>query len=367
MRPGRNYLVPIIHLVDFVGGLVFFRKRKTADVKSILVLQPANFGDVVVTLPTMKGFKEAFPEAKVDVFVKKNMQELLNYLNEKSILAGKKFYIDKAYYLEEDWLPTNGKLAIKSLWRFTKTKLYKTLKSNKYDLIVDVHGDPRNIWLAWTLGGKLRAGFGIRGLGFLLTHKAVFDHNEHIIDRYFKIVTIFKDVILPEEVGFPKKEDKKWKRICLHPGTGLDIKQWKEDSWAVLADDFISKGYKVIFTGTPEEKELLDRIKRSMELGNLANISIIKTTSTLLNELEMCDLFISTDTGPAHIAHFKGTPQLQIFGPSMAKRWGYENVCSVECECMNELECKYGFENRCLIKLKPDIVIKKAEEILNGT
>lgn len=368
MRPGRNYLVPIMYLVDFIGSIIFFRKRKTADVKSILILQPANFGDVVVTLPTIKGFKEAFPEAKVDVLVKKNMQELLNHLNKECMLAGRKFYIGKAYYLEEDWMPTNGRLPIKSVWKFTKTKLYKNLKSNRYDLIVDVHGDPRNIFLMFLLRGKLRIGFSIRGLGFLLTHKAKFDPDAHIIDRYFETVKAFSDMKLPTDLGFAKWENHQQNKVVIHPGTGLSIKQWSVEGWANVADEIIKKGKEVILTYYSRDEFFeVEKIRSLMEYSNLCQIKQVYDVSDMVDLLAKCKLFISPDTGPAHLAHMMEVPQIQLFGPSMAKRWGYENVCSIECECVNELECKYGFENRCMLKLKPEVVIMKIEEVLNGT
>lgn len=356
MRPGRNYLVPIIRSVDFIGSLIFLGKPKNIDVKSILVLQLGNFGDVLVTLPTLKGFKQLFPNAKLDVLVKDGMADALGYSKE---------YVDRVIGVEEDWMPTDGKVSFKPLFEFMKTALYKELKSNKYDLIVDVHGDPRNNLLMYFLRGKYRVGFGIRGGKFFLTHKAKFDRDAHIIDRYFETVRCFSTIDLPTDLGLPKHE-RKSKKICLHPGTGLDIKLWSEDYWAIVADKFISQGYSVVLTGMKEEEQMLQRILSTMEYSNLARIKIIQNIHSLVLELLSCDLFVSIDTGPAHLAHFMGVPQIQLFGPSMAKRWGYENVCSVECECMNELECKYGFENRCMKKLKPEVVIKKAEEVLNG-
>jgi ADP-heptose:LPS heptosyltransferase len=234
-------------------------------------------------------------------------------------------------------------------------------------LIVDVHGDPRNNIFMYLLKGKLRVGFSIRGLGFLLTHKAKFYPDAHIIDRYFETVKVFGGINIPDELGFEKWENKKNNKVCIHPGTGLPIKQWSIDGWAKVADYFISSEYDVVLIGTEDEQTLLNKIRDKMEYSNLVKLDSIKNIGVLSARLSECDLFISTDTGPAHLAHIKGTPQLQLFGPSMAKRWGYENICSIECECLNELECKYGFENRCMIKLQPETVIKKAEEVLNGT
>lgn len=357
MRHGRSYLLPIIHLVDFIGGLFFLGKPKDIDVKSILVLQVGNFGDVMVTLPTIKGFKELFPTAKIDVLVKKKMVDALSYSGD---------YVNKVIGIEEDWMPADGKVSFWLLFNFMRSKSYKELKSNRYDLIVDVHGDPRNNLLMYFLRGKLRVGFGIRGGKFFLTHKAKFDPDAHIIDRYFETVRCFSTIGLPNDLGLPKHE-RKSKKICLHPGAGLNVKLWSENYWAIVADKFISQGYSVVLTGLKEEEQRLQRILSAMEYSNLARIKIIQNIHSLVFELLSCDLFVSIDTGPAHLAHIMEVPQIQLFGPSMAKRWGYENVCSVECECMNELQCKYGFENRCMTRLKPEVVIRKAEEVLNGT
>ena len=353
-RNSKGLLVPFIRIADFIGDLLFWRKKEVGEIKSILVIQPANFGDVVVTLPTIKGLKDTFPKGDVDVLVKESLVALTSGLS----------YIRHTFALQYDWMTADGKVLFKPLFEFMKTPLYKTLKEEKYDLVVDVHGDPRNIWLAWRLGGKIRAGFGMRGLGFLLTHKAKFDPDAHIIDRYFETVRRFAPgAEIPDACFLKKKSDAK--NILLHPGTGLEIKQWTIDGWAKVADFLINEGQTVKFTCSEQEKQMVDEIVSKMELKNLIQIIVVKKMPTWYLELINCRLFISVDTGPAHLAHAMGVPTLQLFGPSMAKRWGYENVCSVESECMNELECKYGFENRCMAKLQPDVVIKKAKEVLN--
>jgi ADP-heptose:LPS heptosyltransferase len=103
-----------MRLIDFIGNLGFLSKPKGTDIKSILILQVGNFGDVIVTLPTIKGFKELFPNAKIGVLVKKNMMSALEY---------SKGYVDSVIGIEEDWMPQDGKVSFKPLFKFMKTDM----------------------------------------------------------------------------------------------------------------------------------------------------------------------------------------------------------------------------------------------------
>jgi ADP-heptose:LPS heptosyltransferase len=88
--------------------------------------------------------------------------------------------------------------------------------------------------------------------------------------------------------------------------------------------------------------------------------------AAIISEL---DLFISNDTGPAHIANAVDTPSITIFGPVDPKRWAALDQQRhpyvrrpVACSPCGYWECP--IDHRCLRWLTPDMVKASAAQLL---
>jgi heptosyltransferase-2 len=82
-------------------------------------------------------------------------------------------------------------------------------------------------------------------------------------------------------------------------------------------------------------------------------------------------LFVSTDSGPTHIAAAFGKPVITLFGPTSPKwienptiRGNYLRL-DLDClECAKRV-CPQG-HHRCMTELTPDIVLKAVVKILES-
>ena len=99
---------------------------------------------------------------------------------------------------------------------------------------------------------------------------------------------------------------------------------------------------------------------------NLAGKTSLGGLAAIIDSL---DLFISNDTGPAHIANALGTPSITIFGPADYRRWAPLNQSlhrivrhPVACSPCGFWDCP--IDHRCLRKVSPESVLKAAGDLL---
>ena len=105
---------------------------------------------------------------------------------------------------------------------------------------------------------------------------------------------------------------------------------------------------------------------RHVQPLNVAGQTSLGGLAALIREL---DLFISNDTGPAHIANAVDTPSVTIFGPVDPGRWAALDQLrhpivrrKVPCSPCEYSECP--IDHRCLRWVTPDRVIEVAEKLL---
>jgi ADP-heptose:LPS heptosyltransferase len=119
-----------------------------ASVKSILVLRLRAFGDTLLTTPTLRGLKRAYPDAKLSIVLEPAMAQVVQGLP----------YLDEVIPFDRLGPKKRGKLAeLKATLAF-----WRLLRSRKFDLVVDVLGTPRTAAMALATGAPVRVGFAFR-------------------------------------------------------------------------------------------------------------------------------------------------------------------------------------------------------------
>ncbi len=132
--------------------------------------------------------------------------------------------------------------------------------------------------------------------------------------------------------------------VCVHPGSGHSSPNWNVGRYAELAERLLKSGVHVLVTGSKSERELE---RAFSEAGN-------RGARTAFGELSLRELaavissvgvFVSSSTGPMHIAAAVGTPTVSMFCPLTAcspKLWGPigsasriilppDNFCQMKC------------------------------------
>ncbi|MFZ2089409.1 MAG: glycosyltransferase family 9 protein, partial [Desulfobaccales bacterium] len=144
-------------------------------------------------------------------------------------------------------------------------------------------------------------------------------------------------------------------------------KLWPEAHWARLAAWLArEKGFQVIITGSPADRELAEEIvsQTGAPLLNLAGRTSLEELAALL---QMARLAVTTDTGPMHLACALGTPVVALFGPTAPWRTGPfgegHQVLRLPLPCSPcfRRQCP---EPRCLRELPASAAREAVEKIL---
>lgn len=107
---------------------------------------------------------------------------------------------------------------------------------------------------------------------------------------------------------------------CIHPG-GDSAGQADLRLYALIANRLRRQGLTVILTGTETDT---GAARLFLSLIDFAPVNLIGKTDlgTLGAIIDQASLFVSQDTGPAHIAFARNTPSVTIFTTAQLSRWG---------------------------------------------
>jgi heptosyltransferase I len=321
--------------------------------RSILLVKLSAIGDVVHTLPLLEVLRKNFPEARIDWLVEEEASPMIQGHKEIDhvIVSFRKSW-QKRLLSPKD-LPA----AISEIRRFVRE-----LRSLEYDLVIDLHGLFKSGLLTGLARGRRKIGFtgGREGSILFLTDRPYpFDYNRHALERYLlaaeylgcnmnswrgeiplraedmeRMDRLLADRFSPDDI-----------LIAINPMARWATKLWDEEHFSRLAERLAEElSCKVIFTGSPSDRPVIERI-----IGGLYPPPLNLAGGTTLRELAYlytrCRLVVTTDTGPMHIAAAMGVPVVALFGPTAPWRTGpYGKIHKV---IRKELECSPCFRKKC--------------------
>lgn len=149
--------------------------------------------------------------------------------------------------------------------------------------------------------------------------------------------------------------------------TNSRAKRWSAENYAALNDKLQADlETNVILIGASDELAVAYDVVEKAKIK-----PIILAGKTTLAEvtaiLSICDLLISNDTGPAHIAAALGTKTLVIFGPTnptTTQPWNSEIIREENVECSPCMLRDCPIDHRCMTRISPTRVFEKACSML---
>jgi len=300
-------------------------KFNPQEMKKILIIRLSAIGDVVHCLPTLEVLRRSFPQAEISWAVDTLAANLLEdhpYLSQVIVVPAKE--LDKE---------------IKSLTTFSSAwgeikKISQRLKTERFDLVLDLHGLLKSGLVSYFTHAPFRLVHPLaRDFSHLFaTHRVPkLSSSPHVVENYLDTVR-YLDLEIGK-VEFPlfigKKEEayaqrflkaaqieKKKLLIGLNAGASRANKQWPPTRFAQLGDEIRRKYFcQLIVFGSPQDLPTVREIASQMKSPPLiaAGKTNLKELTALLGQ---CQLLISGDTGPLHIAVAVGTPVVALFGPT---------------------------------------------------
>ena len=276
---------------------------------NLLITRHDKIGDFVVTLPLFKAIKEQYPNTKLTALVSK-----INFDLAKEIE-----FIDDVIL-------------------FDKNNLNKTLveiKEKKFDASISAYIDTALGKLLFKSGIKIRVAPATKIAQIFFTkrikqrrsqvEKTEWQYNLDLAKAIFPNINLsFSRPLIRTSSSFQASK----KRVIFHPGFGGSSDgNLSLDDYIKLARKALQTSYKVVFTFGPDDKSSKEYISSRLNLEEKQKIELFDSRIPLYEftkYIASSYLFISTSTGPMHLAGATNTKTISFFGDSLfasSKRW----------------------------------------------
>jgi ADP-heptose:LPS heptosyltransferase len=340
----------------------------------IAVIRALQLGDLLVAVPALRSLRAGYPRARIT---------LLGLPWAADFVTRFSRYVDR--FVEFEGYPGIAEAPCEPA---RTARFLREQRAERYDLVVQLHGDGTiSNRLARDLGGRLTAGYYRDKLPDGFTAGAPYpDHLPEVL-RNLALARLVGGADVPADLEFPLFERDRSEAAALlsglssratgpaigiHPGARSAARRWPAERFAALADALAERaGASVVLTGAADEEELVRAVAASMTTRPV--IAAGKTSlGGLAALIERLDLFVSNDTGPAHIAVACGTRSVTIFsGAADHQRWepldrARHRVVrrAVPCAPCGHAVCP--IDHRCLTWIAPDEVLEVALEMLGA-
>jgi lipopolysaccharide heptosyltransferase II len=286
----------------------------SAPYKRILITRMKFIGDIVLTTPAIRAVREACPDAYIAYMGDARAVSLLEhtpYLNE----------IIPFDFSRPTWREQPRVAAL--LWR------------RKFDLAIDLFGNPRSALLTFLSGARTRVGLDRPGRGRLYTVRVRDDGTpKNAIEFHMQFLRAVGIAArpLPTAIYITSDERAEARRLLqqaapgdgpvvgLHPGATWPAKMWLAENFAGLASMLHKRlSARVVLTAGPGDGEVIRQVQYAAgsPLPLFADVPL-RTLAALLSE---CTAYVANDSGPMHVAAAVGTPTIGIFGPGEENVW----------------------------------------------
>ena len=342
----------------------------------ILILKPSSLGDVIQALPVLRLLKLHIRDAEIFWWIDSALAPLIEGDPD---LAGIVRFERKRWAKPWHW----PEMLRSICW----------LRAQNFDLVIDLQCLLRSATFAWLTRGKKLVGLdetreGARGFYDLAVPRKSF--HTHAVDWYLAVLpqlgvpTHKKFSWLPERPETAAKVNQKWfestgtgkdplnsKLILLQPGARWNNKRWPAEYFAELVRSLAEKfpGTRFAILGGSDDKNLGEIILQAAP-GRCLNLCGATSLPEMIEWVRRCDLMVTNDTGPMHVAAALGKPAIALFGPTEPRRTGpygqLENVLRLELPCSPCLscDCAYAKPNECLNAISPALVFERVQKYL---
>jgi ADP-heptose:LPS heptosyltransferase len=296
-------------------------------------------GDVILTTPLLHALRQEFPSARI------------TYLSEHPFIT-----LLANHPAVDNLVAIHRKKITGSFQAFFKLLL------SRYDVAIDLLGNPRSALLTFLSGAKIRIGGDFRVRRHLYTHPvnnsgrlldAVQFHLSYLDPLGLQYRPIDPYIALTDEEkehgrdylrrrGYQLDE----KIIGIHPGASWPAKKWFPNRFAVLANRLMSQHKaQILFTMGAGEQDIMAAVIKS------CNFSVIEPKVLPLRQLaavlSQLSVFVSNDCGPMHLAPAVGTPTIGIFGPGEPDIWFPYNPSKGHRFIHHNIDCSRCHKDHC--------------------
>lgn len=325
---------------------------------------PNWIGDLVMATPILTDLRTAFPQARITAMCQSKLASLLKHDSDIDQLF--------AFTRPNGWIsPIENRDVI---WR---------LREGKYDTGLLLTNSFSSAWWFWRGRIEHRIGFVADGRRFLLTDPVQIPDDfetQHLVDSYKELLeplgikrskTVPRIHLLDEEIASVRDLLRTHdvpdgaRLIGINPGAAYgSAKCWLPERFRAVIERLLDDPKNIILCfGDPVTAPLVKEICTGLP-GRVVNLAGVTSLRQLVALLSLCDLLLTNDSGPMHIASAVGTPLVALFGSTSDVKTGpylggevihkhvscspcYKRVCPIDFRCMKQIEVDEVYERLC--------------------
>ncbi len=285
--------------------------------RRILIVRLSAIGDIIMASGLIPALRSLYPEARIAWLAEEAQAGLLRH-NPR---------LDHVHSLpRQRWRALRKSGDYPALTREVR-EFIRSLRAEKYDLVLDLQGLLKSGVWSWLSGAGRRIGLGSReGSQWLMTEVVPREMDDPRIGKEYRDLAIrlgassesfVMDIAVPDEarrraVALLEETGIRKDYVVLAPFTTRPQKHWFDDRWAVLAQKLNSR-YTPVMLGGPGDKERAARIS-TMAGGTVANLVGKTSLAECAAIIDQARLLIGVDTGLTHLGIAMDTPTLALFG-----------------------------------------------------
>jgi len=299
----------------------------------ILIRLPNWLGDVVMSTAFVDAVKCLYPEARIDVIIKKELGSIAGLIPGLHTIH---------LFSKQEYSGLSG------AFRFGKK-----LRPENYDLFFNLPSSLSSAVIGWATGSKKRVGFGKEGGFFLLTNSFKKPQNVHRVDEYISLLEQFtgnnisgRQVKL--DVSKPAQVNKN--KVLINFNSEADSRRMPLAKGRSIINSLTNTFKNSVFTlvGSPKEAAFIEQLIAGADnTERLENLAGQTDLNGLCDLMANCAVVLTTDSGPAHLANSIATPVMVLFGAGDEHNTAPYNKQDLTVLRYGKLSCEPCVKNTC--------------------
>jgi ADP-heptose:LPS heptosyltransferase len=278
----------------------------------VLICRLSHIGDCILTLPMVCALRGSFPDAQITWLLESPTDQLL----------GEHEAIDRLLVVRRGWLKSYAEIR----------RVREELRGANIDVALDPQGLTKSAVAAWLSGARRRIGFArgaAREIAPWLDNELVQPGRTHLVEKSLDLLVplgVDRSRVAFDLPAYPEARQEidefvsRFHLGCgfavINPGASWPSKQWPAARFGEVAR-LLGQRHRlpsvVVWAGA-EERDLAE-----MVVAHSGGHSLPAPQTNLRELAELCraaSLFVSSDSGPLHVAAALGTPCVGLYGPT---------------------------------------------------
>lgn len=286
----------------------------------VLILKPSSLGDVVQALPLLRLLKQHRPDAEVHWWL---ASELCPLLVGDADLATVIPFERKRWRSPTYWPDGFDQI--------------RALRAARYDWVIDLQGLARSALFAWLANGAFTIGLELEREGAHLAYDLAVPRPKdkpHAVEWYLAVARALGIPVHDSFAWLPARPEiaaqvetkcphngARW--LGINPGARWDNKRWPVEHFTELVRQLAARdaNFRFALFGGPGDWQLTDTIQRAAP-DRCVNFAGRTELPEFIELLRRCELLVTNDTGPMHLAAALRKPIVSLFGPTSPEQTG---------------------------------------------